>query len=65
MLFNQRNEIVAFFIIPLVLYAHVNLWSVNGSTIKRSLADDIRNGMNIAGKIFGKFCVKCARFYDF
>lgn len=37
-----------FFLIVL----HLTLF-VSGSTIQRSLSDDIRNGISIAGKIFG------------
>lgn len=38
--------IVAFFVFHLIFF-------VTGSTIQRSLSDDIRNGISVAGKILG------------
>lgn len=37
------------------LVLHLSFFVVNGSVIQRNLSDDIKNGISIAGKIFGEF----------
>lgn len=37
---------------------------ISGSSIQRSLSDDIRNGISIAGKILGKFSEQKQYFID-
>lgn len=37
---------------------------ISGSSIQRSLSDDIRNGISIAGKILGKFTRQKRYFFD-
>lgn len=49
-MFNNR----IFIILALVAVVQLEISSTNGSVIKkRSLAEDLRTGINLAGKIFG------------
>lgn len=49
-----RNRV--FFILVMVTVLQLQISPANGSVIKkRSLAEDIKTGINLAGKIFGKW----------
>lgn len=44
-------------LVMVVMVAQLEISVTDGSVIKkRNLAEDIRTGINLAGKIFGKWC---------
>lgn len=47
-----------------LIILHLTLF-ISGSTIQRSLSDDIRSGINMAGKILGKIKNKMETLCEF